>query len=335
MRKNILVILLVVVIFVDVHAQNSLKTDTTFCVPRVLGVPRAKGLVIKHETLLDYSIKSKNEDTGLISESQIRRNSRLELKLKFPVVRKEEFKMVVGARYFSEEFYFENPNSLISPFYKNLEDRALKSIRGDLLIVKPTQSSRFYILRLSAGFNGDYNSEKFGEDKSEFLKYSIASLMGWKKNDYLSYAVGLSFGYTFGNRSLIPIFSYNKTFNQHWGVESILPSNAKLRYNTLDKKNYFYLSTELKGANYSVGLSDDQVNLMFLDKSEMRMLIIWEREIHDWLWLGVEGGYRKNISFDLADSPRIGSNIILDNSLKDAVVFNFSLFIVPPRKFFD
>jgi hypothetical protein len=336
MKEKLLLAIFAVLWTVGSQAQERAirRKDSTYCVPGVLGVPRVKGVIIKQEQFLDYGIKSKGE-TGEITKAEIRRNRRWDFKVKAPIIIKENFKAVVGLSYSLAEFYFENPNTLTLPFHQNLEDRSLKSVKGDVVLVKPTLGRKYYILRLSAGFNGDYNSERFGEDKSEFLKYSITSLVGWKKNDYLSYAVGVSLGYNFGKKSIVPIFSYNRTFNRRWGIESVLPSSAKLRYNTLNKKSYFYFTTEFKGANYSLNLSDSQNSLIYLDTSELRLMLIWEREIHDWLWFGIESGYRKNISFDLADSPDIGSDIIIDTSLNDAFVFNLSIFIVPPRRFFE
>jgi len=337
MRERFVILILVLVNLTIGYAQKVIKSDldTAFCIPGILGVPRSKGLIIKRELLKDYRIKSKEISTGTITESYISRNRRWEFKVRAPVVREQNFIMALGLSYFVEEFQFENPTSLTLPFHQNLEDRSLKRLRGDLVIVKPTRGDIFYILRARGALNGDYTSEIFGGDKSDFLKFSIAPLIGWKRNDYLSYGVGAALSYNFGKRSIFPIFSYNKTFNQHWGIESILPAYAKLRYNTTDQKNYVYLSAELSGANFSLYLDSDQSDLIYLDKSEVRLLLIWEREIHDWLWVGVESGYRKNISFDLANSANIDSSIIIDNSLTDAFVVSFSLFIVPPRDYFD
>ena len=75
------------------------------------------------------------------------------------------------------------------------------------------------------------------------------------------------------------------------------------------------------------------VELAHRDKSEVRFLLCWEREIHDWLWFSIESGIRSNIDFDLSDSPTLQSDQLIENRLNHAFTYGFSLFVVPPRRF--
>ncbi|UII25642.1 hypothetical protein LVD15_20390 [Fulvivirga maritima] len=313
------------------YGQESIVncTDSTFCVPSVIGLPRSKGIVIKREIVRDYSIRSSSDEYG-DSNAELRRNRRWEFKVRAPIIMKDGFKMAAGIKYFVEEHNFEEPDNLEYPFYKNLENRSLRSIRGELFMVKPTKTNRFYLLRLSGGLNGDYGSDSFA--KHDFFRFSVSPLIGWKKNDYVSYAFGVAFSYNFGRRSIAPIIAYNKSFNNQWGVEMILPAEAKLRYSTLNQKNFFYLKSELNGSNYSVRLDETQEELLYLNKSEVRFLLCWEREIHDWLWFGIESGLRTNINFDLSSEVGFNADTVIENKLNAAMVYNVSIFVVPPRK---
>jgi len=330
-KKYCFLFLLCLVSGIELHGQETIVncTDSTFCIPSVIGLPRTKGIVIKRELVKDYFIKSSADQPVGNSNAEVRRNRRWEMKLKAPIILKDNFKMAVGFKYFVEEFNFEDVENPQYAFYNNLEDRPLRSIRGDVFMIKPTLGNRYYILRVSAGLNGDYNLENFA--KKDFLKFSISPLIGWKKNDYVSYAFGLAYSYSFGRRSLYPLIAYNKSFDNQWGLESILPAEIKLRYSTLNLKNYFYLKTELNGSNYSLRLSDQQ-SLVYLNKSEIRFLLTWEREVHDWLWFSIEGGLRTNINFDLANTPDINADVVVENQLNEAMVLSFSIFVVPPRK---
>lgn len=312
-------------------AQESVVNcdDSTFCIPSVVGLPRTKGIVIKREVVHDYHIRSTSAEDYGNSIGEVRRNRRWEMKLKAPVILRDGFKMAVGFKYFVEEFNFEDLEDPEYPFYKNLEDRSLKSIRGDVFMIKPSKGNKFYILRVSVGLNGDYTTKS--APTSDFLRFTASPLIGWKKNDYVSYAVGAAFSHNFGRRSLYPIFVYNKSFNNQWGFESILPVEVKLRYSTLNLKNFFYFKAELNGANYSIRLPGED-ELLYLNKSEVRTLLSWEREIHDWLWFGIEAGARFNIDFDLTMSPKSNAEVVVGNSLNEALVFSVSLFAVPPRK---
>ncbi|MTI28602.1 hypothetical protein [Fulvivirga kasyanovii] len=330
MPRRILQIVFLLLSASPVLAQEPIIncTDSVFCVPGVVGLPRSKGIVIKREIVRDYWIKSESGDGK--SSAEVRRNRRWEFKLRAPIILKDGFKMAAGVKYFVEEFNFEQPDNLDYPFYQNLENRSLRSIRGEIFMVKPTRTNKYYLLRLSAGLNGDYQSESFA--KNDFFKFSISPLIGWKKNDYVSYAFGVAFSYGFGRRSIYPLVAYNRSFNNQWGIETILPAEIKLRYSTLNLKNYFYAKAELHGSNYSIRLDEAKNDLVFLDKSEVRFLLTWEREIHDWLWFGLEGGLRSNINFDLSDDASISADVLVENRLNSAFVYNFSIFVVPPRK---
>ncbi len=314
-------------------AQESMLvcTDSSFCIPSVIGLPRSKGLEIKREIVRDYRITSTAIDGSGSAEAEIQRNRRWEMTLRVPILNKPGFKMAAGFKYFVEEYNFEDKESISFPFYQNLEDRPLRSLRGTLYLVKPTRTNKYFLLRLTGGFNGDYRNSL--DDNERYLRFSISPLIGWKRTDYLSYALGFAYNYSFGRRTIYPLFAYNRTFNNHWGVESILPVSIKLRYNTTNQKNYFFLKTELNGANYNVHLDPNQASTRYLEKSEVRFLLNYEREIHDWLWFGVEAGVRQNINFDLTDSPEINARVITENNLNIAFVYNMSIFVVPPRKF--
>jgi hypothetical protein len=304
--------------------------DSTFCIPGVEGLPRTKGIVITREIVRDYRINSELNSNGTTDEAEIRRNRRWTFKLRAPVLLKDNIKIAAGLKYFVEEHNFENPESLNNEFYKNLEDRPLRSLRADVFILKPTLGNKYFILRISGALNGDFDGIDL---TSQYFKFSIAPLIGWKRNKYLSYAVGFAYSEIFGRRSIYPVFSYNHTFSPHWGIESILPAELKLRYNTLDQKNFFYFKAELAGSNYTLNFFDNIEEPVFLQKSEVRFLLNWEREIYDFLWFGVEAGMRKNINFDLSENAKINAEIIVDNVLNEAFFANLSIFIVPPRKF--
>ncbi len=313
------------------HAQSTMINcmDSTFCIPGVEGLPRTKGIVITRELIKDYAINSQ-VNTGQSADAEIRRNRRWTFKLRAPIMLKENLKIAGGIKYFVEEHNFEEPESLNNDFYKNLEDRPLRSIRADIFIMKPTRNNKYFILRLSGALNGDFKGIDLGSD---YFKFSIAPLIGWKRSQYLSYAVGVAYSEIFGRRSVYPVFSYNHTFSPHWGVESVLPAELKLRYNSLNKKNFFYFKSELNGSNYTLNFFDNRDEPVFLEKSEVRFLLTWEREIYDFLWFSIEAGFRKNINFDLSENARINAETIVDNRLNEAVVGNISLFVVPPRKF--
>jgi hypothetical protein len=328
--------MLLAVPFFSLNAQEifSWSKEKQFCNPSVIGLPRPKALIIKYELQPGYKITS----TGKLgnygdNEGKISHNRRIDFRLRFPIINKPAITIAAGIKFSHEEFIFSDDQVLNYPFYKDLEDRPLKSAGLHFYVVKPTKTKKYFILRASLDLNGDYGSEKFG--KSEFLKFSVTPLIGWKQSEDLSYAVGLSYGYTFGVPLIVPVVSFNKNFNCHFGIESVLPISLKLRY-TKNEKNYWYGGLELAGASYRLdneGTAFSSYDKLHLFRSELRYTVNYEREIHDWLWFGIEGGYRQNLRFSLNNGPRVRSDVIISNKLKGAPVINASIFVVPPQQF--
>lgn len=311
-------------------------TDSTFCVPAVFGMPRSKVIIIKHERVFNYRITSDGTDSGFgKGEDDVEYNKRWQFKLRFPLILKSGFKLAMGLEYFREEYHFEGYPENDYPFYKSLENKPLRSVGTTFYLVKPWLGKRYFMMRLGAKFNGDEGLGNLVD--SDKLKVSLAPLIGWKINPYTSYAIGFAYSYDFGRQSIYPVISYNHTFSNRLGLESILPLEAKLRY-TLSEKNLFYATTEFNGANYNIQLDDPSFpedQDYFLRKSEIRLQLTYEREIHDWLWFSVEAGLRSNIAFKLTESPKRDANTVIDNEFNSAFLMNASIFVVPPRKFLD
>jgi len=330
------VIIFVIVPATDLFGQEifTWNKEKEYCNPSVIGLPRAKALILKYEVQPDYKIRSEGKLGNLgNSEGEISHNRRIDFRLRFPIVHKPSLTIAAGLKYTHEAFSYSNDQPVSYTFYKDLENRSLKSAGLHLYMVKPTKNKKYFILRSSLDLNGDFESDHI--KMGEFLKFSIAPLIGWKQNENLSYAVGLSYGYTFGVPLVIPIFSINKNFNCNFGIESVLPISLRLRY-TKNEKNYWYAGMELSGASYRLdneGTQFSDYSKLHLFRSELRYTVNYEREIHDWLWFGVEAGYRQNLRFNLTNGPKSTSDVIISNKLMGAPLISASLFLVPPRFF--
>ena len=333
--KPLLLVLTVHFSIHSVRAQEifSWSKDSSYCSPSVVGLPRAKAVIIKYEVSPVFNIRSEGKQGGFGNSSAgLKRNGRLDLRLRFPIINKPGITIAAGIKYAHEEFLFKDADLRNNyPFYKDLEDRPLKSIGLHFYVVKPRRTNKYFILRTSMDLNGDYSSDKFG--KTEFLKFSMTPLIGWKKNENLSYAVGFSYGYTFGKPLIIPAVSINKNFDCNWGIESILPINVRLRYSPNDN-NFFYGGLELAGGSYRLDNKDSAFKAfsrLHLFRSELRFIMSYERAIHDWLWFGAEAGWRDNLRFNLTNGPKAMSDVIISNKLSGSLVANVSLFVVPPK----
>ncbi len=299
-------------------------------------MPRSKGLVFLREQVLDYGIRSNSKEVGLANGSgEVRKNRRYRFKLRAPLVMRRNIKVALGFDYYVEEYRFDDLNQVDYPLYLSLEDKSLKSIGSTLYIVKPFRGNRYFLFRGNGSLNGDYGTSDL--PTADFLRFSLSPLYGIKRNERVSYAFGAAFSYTFGRPVVYPVFAYNKTWNNRWGVEALLPARVWLRY-TYNDRNLVYAKVGFAGASYNVQLQDSTLlsrESLHLEKSELRYLLTYEREIYDFLWMGLEAGWRSNLEFSLTDVRGTQRDLLIDNRLNHAFMFNFSIFIVPPRSMLE
>jgi len=323
-------------LLIGIHALAGAQTardSSAFCDPAVVGMPRPKGIVFKYERIPEYHIRSRSPYEGIANNhGEVDHNHRLEFKAKAPLWSKPGLSIAAGFKYATEKYTFDDPNNAYS-FYRNLDDKTLKSIGATLYVVKPFRGNRYFLLRAGGDLNGDYHLRDVNNRR--FMRLSVSPLYGFKPNPHTTYAFGFSYNYVFGRSVVSPVVLYNRTFNSRWGVEMLLPASAKLRYSPNPHTNV-YASAELNGANYTVRLVDPviaQLSTMYLQRSEVRMLLNYEREIYDFLWFGLEAGVRAPFNFALSESVRTRRDPIIRNQLGSAMLFNASLFLVPPRAF--
>jgi hypothetical protein len=269
----------------------------------------------------------------------VNKNNRWELKLKFPVFNKERFKMAAGIEYYVEDFKFLHPEALSEPgaypLYRALENRSLKSFTGVIYTIFPLKNQKYIAVRTSGSLNGDYSPTKL--PNGDFFKFSFTPVLGWRKSAYFTYGIGVNYGYALGRRSIVPVFVYSRTFNHRWGIDAALPASVKVRRTSNNQKSIHYAIVELNGANYTITLDDAVLKKhspICLQKSEVRALITWEREIYDFMWFGMSAGSRANIRFRLMEkdkfAARAADELVL-NKMNPSFFFNVSLFFVPPR----
>ena len=104
-------------------AQGSIVncTDSTFCVPSVVGLPRSKGIEIKREITRDYGIRSESDESFGDSSAEVLRNRRWSFMLRLPVVMKDNIKIAAGVKDFVEELTLKSPGALNTRFIKTLK----------------------------------------------------------------------------------------------------------------------------------------------------------------------------------------------------------------------
>ncbi len=310
--------------------------DTTeYASPGVEGMGKPRGIVISYERLPGFDIESESEDPRLGNgEGRIRRHNQFGIRALAPIVNKPQTKVVLGFDYELEEFNFEGLNESSYSLYRYLEDKNLKSIGLQVAYLHSLNERNFYLIRVKGELNGDYTRDDISI--SDYLKATVDVAYGWKKSPYYSIGVGLQLGYTFGRQRVYPGILYNRTFNPKWGVESIFPANARLRYNA-NEKTLFYAGYRLEGGSYDIFADETelaQFNEIELRRTDIKGLLRMEREIYDFLWFAVEGGFRQYYRHRIFDE--VGStDVLIKNDLAGAGYVGVEVFVVPPRKLLE
>jgi len=327
----------------DTAKVNQVGQAREFATPSVVGQGPSKGVVAHLERLTDFSIKSKlnnSDGTQTTTNATVTKNSRAFIKGYIPAWNRPHLKVILGFNYDREEFQFNNPDN--SVFYRNLEDKGLKVLGAQLAVIRPIDDVHWYIARVKGELNGDYTASEL--DVPDYLKMSGEFIYGWKRTKYFSWGVGLQLSYTFGRQSIYPVILYNRTFNEHWGVESLFPARVSFRYN-VSAKTLLFAGYTVDGLNYNMKLREALPNGMqtlILRETELKPRVRLEREIYDFLWFGIEAGYRYNASFSTFDDAgnsgfsllRKGTRPrVIDNTLGGAPYASLEIFLVPPRKF--
>lgn len=181
--------------------------------------------------------------------------------------------------------------------YNQLNDRGLHHTTLGATLFKPLNETNFLILQATA--DAAFSNTKGTSINGKALTYSGTAVYGWKRSDSLMLGLGLARTYRLGRLIHVPVLLYNRTFNDRWGVEMLLPARAAVRRN-FNTKTLATLGYELEGTQYlmtSITPGKDQ----FLQRGEIKPRINIERNLRGFWWLSLQAGVRVNGRFVVVD----------------------------------
>ena len=100
-------------LFIGVSAQTqeifSWSKEREYCNPSVVGLPRAKAVILKYEVQPAYTMRSTGELGSFgNAEGKIRSNNRLDVRVRFPIINKPSLTIAAVFKYTKEEFLFSD-----------------------------------------------------------------------------------------------------------------------------------------------------------------------------------------------------------------------------------
>ena len=306
---------------------------TSFCKTGVLNKSMSKGIAVEYDLVPSYYLHttSSNKTVGE-SRDKIGLSGTMKFKLKAPLYNGEGLKVMLGFKYYKEQFQF-NTNNLDFELHQNLDNRSLKNVAMSLYVLKPMKNKFYVAFKGEAAFRGDYTG--FLKPSKDNLSYNVTAALGIKKSERTEWGIGLLYKYSFGNHIVLPGLVFNHTFNEKWGIESTLPQKIMVRYNACPK-TILLAGSEIKGNSYYLNtnlVSGTASNSLLMQNTELRTGIQVQREVFGPVWAGVNLGMRNSLGINFED-PYAGQNeLLIQSSPSMGMYATFSLFLTTPKKF--
>lgn len=244
-----------------------------------------------------------------------------------PVISTNKLIWQLGANFWSSKFAIENPGTNL--FAKTLNETAMTSAGINTTIFKPINEKNFLIIQASTDANGVFR--KLSDVNGKAVTLSATAIYGWKTSEKNMIGTGLARTYRAGQVIHVPVLFWNRTFNDKWGMELLLPARGFMRYN-VSTTNMFQFGFELEGNQFWMNLANSKNGNVFIQRGELKPRIMWDKKISGFIWLNAQAGLRYNWRFDVMDEYDARKETLryFTSNLGNPFYFNISLNLVSP-----
>jgi len=269
-----------------------------------------------------------NYSYGEFQDVAFERNYLIDAELTLPVVFTKRLKLLAHLRHKNERL---NLGEIEGVYDKSLN---LKN-SGVLFLYKLKLNEELF---LAGHFGGALKTDQYQFQRFTSILDFNSSIVVGKENDLRNkrIAFGVILGNSLGRFQIAPLFIYDKQFNRDWMLEMKLPKEVIVR--RIVKSDNFYLigAVEATGAAYFLS-SDVYPGDMDIEyrRTAIEFRLGLEKEIHDWLWFGVDAGITQPIRSSLVTAGDASRNSFHDFGHQFTPFVNLSIFAVPPRKLID
>lgn len=300
-----------------------------FCTQKVLNQTPLRIVSIgyeQHGSFLMPDVRFSNA-SPVTQTYSVNRLSALRFQLNVPVISNNRFIWQLGANYWGSRFSIDNPGSNL--FAKSLNEHTMISTGINTTLFKPLDEKKFLIIQGSLDANGIFH--QISNVTSKAFTFSGAFIYGWKKSEKNMIGTGIARTYRAGQMIHLPVLFWNKTFNDRWGMELLLPARGHLRYN-FSTSNILQLGFELEGNQFWMELPNSKNGTVFIQRSELKPRIMWDKKISGFFWLSAQAGLRYNWRFDVMDAynARKQDQLYFSSKLTNPLYFNISINFVSP-----
>jgi hypothetical protein len=265
--------------------------------------------------------------SAVVQDFTINQVSSIKAQINIPIISNTKIIWQLGANYWASRFNVDNPSN--NSFAQTLDSKALTTTGINSTIFKPLNEKNFLIVQASADMNGLF--QRFSDISSEAITVSGTIIYGWKTSDRNMIGTGISRTYRAGQILHVPVLFWNRSFNDQWGMELLLPARGHVKYN-FSTSNILQLGFELEGNQFLMNLPNSQNGKVFIQRGELKPRVAWDRKITGFLWMSAQAGFRYNWRFDVMNqyNAREESQRYFSSKLGNPFYFNLSLNFVSP-----
>jgi hypothetical protein len=294
---------------------NDASTVKKYCTQKTLNQTPTKLIG------LGFEMNSGFKNSNLTHNQSFSAMGGLRAQANFLVISTNKLIISAGGTYWGTRFFTKNPIATTPSDMKQLYENNIYNLGANATAFKPLDEKHFVIVQANVDAALTPNDGSInGIGRS--LYYYGSAFYGWKKGDYRMVGVGLSRTYRLGRSLIVPVLLYNRTFNDRWGIEAVLPARAHVRYN-FSTNSMLLGGYELEGQQVAIVNSNN-----FLQRGEIKPRIVFEQRLKGFFWLSLQAGYRINGRFNLVDQTK--KTEVFTNNWGGSPYVNVSINFVSP-----
>jgi len=282
------------------------------------------------EALMDYHTTSSSEDLGSL-QNEVDNDRLYKAKIAVPVVMNKQRLIATQLKYYQYKFFFdEDEFTEDQALYSHLSEAKFTSVGLRALYREKIGLTDQLMLAGGAEINADQL-----QWRQNTTKYFFSGIYSRQISNRTKIGGGFVFNQAMRITSLYPVFNYERQLSPKYHLSLSLPKSIAVR-RKINNTNYLIGTAQVRGWRYNLSNAiEGETSDLTLRRGDLELSVSWEREIHDWLWFGVTLGYNKNLRYYLAEPGKRQKDAIINIQSEDARYAKLSLFIVPPRKFYQ
>lgn len=313
-------------IFIPADFDFEAEEVGCICTPGVINKSPGKGLLIEYKLTSGGNFTPDEVAVG-INPSKVSSLSRLRLRLKIPIIIKPKTKFLLGVDHFKEQYQLNFIQPAFAQQLNLIDGAALKSSRLTAYLLQSINEKNYIGIQARVAYNGNYSGLVKTDNYYRQIRFS--AIWGIKKREDLEWGIGVVYSGNYTRKIALPFFIYNRTYNEHWGLEAAFPVSVLMRYN-FNPRTLLLFGPEFSSAAYALRGETPLPNEAYYFKhTALNFGAKLERELSPWVWMNIHAGLQ--INFDSEYQTVANSSELFEPDLITGAFLKIGLFLSPPN----